>query len=220
MQFFHLLGKVPRMKYELVIFDMDGTLVQSENCASQALIDVIPALNGHSAQEITALYRGMRLAVIFDDIEKRMPGAIPDRCLDLYRERENYLADSMITASIGAEALLSQISVKKCIASNAPIEKTRRSLAICGLSHFFQSEIFSAYEVNAWKPDPKLFIHAANSCNSDPINCLVVEDSEVGIQAARAAGMDHVFYDPHGLVQPSNGLNRIRVLTELLDILR
>ena len=61
------------MKPEFIIFDMDGTLVQSEDCASQALIDVIPALND-SLIDVTVRYRGMRLSEIFDDIERRIPG--------------------------------------------------------------------------------------------------------------------------------------------------
>lgn len=209
---------IPGMNYELIIFDMDGTLVQSEDCASQAMIDVIPALTG-SAQEVTARYRGMRLADIFDDIEKRIPGSIPDDCLTLYRDRENYLSGSMITPSKGAEILLSRITTAKCIASNAPVEKTVRSLEICGLSKYFPSGIFSAYQVQAWKPDPKLFEHAASHYKIKPADCLVVEDSEVGIQAAKAAGMDHVFYDPHTLAEVTDDLNSIGELTEILDIL-
>lgn len=206
------------MNYKLIIFDMDGTLVQSEDCASQAMIDVIPALSG-TASEVTARYRGMRLLDIFEDIEKRFPGAVPDNCWDLYRVREEYLSASMITASVGAESMLSQLGIEKCIASNAPVEKTRRSLEGCGLSRFFPSGIFSAYEVQAWKPDPKLFEFAASSYSVKPTNCLVVEDSAVGIQAAKAAGMDCVFYDPHELSEPSNDYPTIRRLVDLIALL-
>jgi len=212
------LNETSAVKYELVIFDMDGTLVQSEDCASQAIIDVVPELT-EPVHEITARYKGMRLSDIFDDIEKRIPGAIPDDCVNLYRAREHQLSGSMITPSKGAEALLSKMTCRKCIASNAPVEKTKRSLQICNLLHYFPSGIFSAYQVNAWKPDPKLFEHAANSYNINAEHCLVVEDSEVGIQAAMAAGMDYVFYNPHANPVSMPNLCSISCLTELIPVL-
>lgn len=204
--------------YDLIIFDMDGTLVQSEDCASQALIDVIPALADQSAQSITERYKGMRLANIFDDIEAHMPGAIPEGCLELYRERENFHSATMITPSKGVDVLLKKISQRKCIASNAPVVKTKRSLEICGLADFFPTGIFSAYEVNAWKPDPALFLYAANAYDTDPSKCLVVEDSDVGLEAARAAGMDSVFYDPHDCAKATESQRRVTALTQILDL--
>lgn len=206
------------MKPELIIFDMDGTLVQSEDCASQALIDVIPALTDTAAQ-ITARYRGMRLADIFSDIESRTPGAIPEHCLDLYRVREEALANAMITPSTGVDTLLSAIDLNRCIASNAPVEKTQRSLDICGLSHHFHSNIYSAYEVQAWKPDPKLFLHAAADNNVSPGDCLVLEDSVVGIKAAQAAGMFPVFYAPADSGERIEGVTTITRLVDLLELL-
>lgn len=197
---------------------MDGTLVQSEDCASQALIDVIPALTD-TASDVTARYRGMRLAEIFSDIEKRSPGAIPDQCLELYREREETLSRSLITPSHGVESLLTQLTMKKCIASNAPVEKTRRSLDICGLAHHFDTNIYSAYEVQAWKPDPTLFLHAAASNAMLPDDCLVLEDSAVGIEAAQAAGMFAVLYAPHPNSDRVPGVPTITELTDLLELI-
>ena len=204
------------MKYELIIFDMDGTLVQSEDCASQALIDVVPALADQSPESVTARYKGMRLAKILADIEKRLPGSVPEGCVDLYREREKNLSASMIRPSEGVAMMLDQINGVKCIASNAPIEKTKRSLELCGLSRFFQSGIFSAYEVNAWKPDPALFLHAAKAYDTEPSKCLVVEDSAVGLEAATAAGMSSVLYDPY---ESSKTQSRVTALTEILAMI-
>lgn len=206
------------MSYQLVIFDMDGTLVQSEDCASQALIDVIPALTA-SVAELTTRYRGMRLLDIFNDIECRHPGAVPDQYLELYRAQEHALSSTMIKASPGADAMLTQLEKPKCIASNAPTEKTRRSLRNCGLDHHFTHGIFSANDLQAWKPDPTLFLHAAASFQAEPASCVVIEDSEVGIQAALAAGMPAILYDPLDVHSGFDDIPRISSLMQLLDIL-
>lgn len=205
------------MKYQLIIFDMDGTLVQSEDCGSQALIDVVPALPDTAAQ-ITEQYRGVRLADIINDIERRFPGAVPENCAALYREREKELSSLMVTPSDGVDQMLAALTVKKCIASNAPIEKTNRSLDICGIAHYFNDAVFSAYQVEAWKPDPTLFERVAAFYGVVPENCLVVEDSDVGIRAAQAAGMTPVFYDPFEMSAPYDGVARITALSELVEI--
>lgn len=203
-------------QYSLIIFDMDGTLVQSEDCASQALKDVMPGLLD-TRDEVTERYRGMRLAHIFEDIESRYPGAVPDDCLDKYRLQEERLSSDYITACDGAAELLSTLLTPVCIASNAPVEKTRRSLSITNLAKHFSSPVYSAYEVMAWKPDPALFLHAAYEHKTDVESCLVIEDSDVGIQAGLAAGMDVIHYDPHE--QGSNhSVPSIGSLLELLEI--
>lgn len=206
------------MTHRLIIFDMDGTLVQSEDCASQALLDVMPGLTG-SVREVTARYRGMKLADIFDEVAAHSPDGVPDNVLELYREREDVLSSTMITPSAGVEQMLDQITLPKCIASNAPVEKTRRSLNMCGLSHHFGNAIFSAYQVQAWKPDPALFAYAAEQFGVNCSECLVVEDSVVGIQAAQAAGMGHIYYDPHNNGQAPAGVASIGDLSELLVLL-
>ena len=206
----------PKQDFKLLIFDMDGTLVQSEECASQALKDVIPLLTD-SIEEVTLRYKGMRLAEIFDNIEARFPNSIATNCLDLYRVREEELSHSYIVACDGADKLLSTLSIRKCIASNAPVSKTVRSLAVSGLSDHFKLEaIFSAYNVNAWKPDPALFLHAASFHEIRPEDCLVIEDSDVGIEAALAAGMTVLHYDPQGLGSQFS-IPAIRSLLEILD---
>ncbi|MFT6303150.1 MAG: HAD superfamily hydrolase (TIGR01509 family) [Granulosicoccus sp.] len=213
-----LLSPSSGQNYQLIIFDMDGTLVQSEDCASQALKDVIPLMTD-SVDEVTTRYKGMRLALIFKDIEHRFPGAVAADCLDLYRAREEHLSGSYIVPCDGADELLNRLQTSICIASNAPVTKTERSLSICDLSHHFNTAIFSAYEVNAWKPDPALFLHAAKYHDIEPGKCLVVEDSEVGIQAALSAEMTVIHYDPQRRGSTFS-VPSIGSLIELLDYVK
>ena len=76
-----------------------------------------------------------------------------------------------------------------CVASNGPREKIALSLSITGLLSFFDGRIFSSYELQTWKPDPGLYLHAAGAMKVAPENCAVVEDSVLGVRAGLAAGM-------------------------------
>ena len=145
-----------------------------------------------------------------------------DTTIEKFRQRENELAAEFITLNPGVEQLLSalqSLSLPYCIASNAPIEKTVRSLKLCEIDEYFGDNIFSAYQVHSWKPDPGLFLHAALKQGIDPGKCLVVEDSEVGIEAAIAAQMQAVFYNPHQLPTPHAQAIVVSELGQLLDCL-
>jgi beta-phosphoglucomutase-like phosphatase (HAD superfamily) len=96
----------------------------------------------------------------------------------------------------GVKEALSKIQQVKCVASSGPLEKINQALQITGLSEFFGSHIFSSYIVKSWKPDPGLFLHAAEAMNFRPEECAVVEDSKVGLIAAINAGMQVYFFNP------------------------
>jgi beta-phosphoglucomutase-like phosphatase (HAD superfamily) len=83
------------------------------------------------------------------------------------------------------------------VASNGPKDKMQKALQLTQLSSFFNGKLYSAYDINSWKPDPGLFLYAAQKMGFKPEQCLVVEDTLVGIEAAKAGGMKTVLYDPH-----------------------
>ena len=183
--------------FDLVIFDMDGTLVDSEHCSAQALSDVID--NPRITPELLLTdYRGVRLVTIIESIEERFAVKAPDDTISRFRVREEVLGPKLITANPGVSSLLTKLTLSHCIASNAPQDKTKRSLRTTGLDSVFSGRVFSAYDVNAWKPDPTLFLHAATYFGVSPERCLVVEDSSTGIEAGLAAGMRVAHYLPHG----------------------
>lgn len=99
--------------------------------------------------------------------------------------------------------------IRFCVASNAPTSKTTRTLRACDLYHYFENRIYSAYEVEAWKPDPTLFLHAAQSEGFVPEQCLVVEDSDTGIAAALSANMHPVLYNPQGRITKHTSVDTI-----------
>ena len=83
-----------------------------------------------------------------------------------------------------------------CVASSGPPEKIETALQVTGLRDYFGESIFSSYDINSWKPEPELFLHAAKEMGFAVNECAVVEDSLVGIQAARSANMHAILYDP------------------------
>ena len=118
----------------------------------------------------------------------------------------------------GAAAMLDALRVPFCVASNGPRAKTELTLTITGLRpRFDASRIFSAYDVKSWKPEPGLFLHAAQAMGVPPERCAVVEDSEPGVRAGLAAGMRvHVLRSSQAL--PDDLVERVTFLDSLADL--
>jgi len=171
-----------------VIFDLDGTLVDSEGLCNQAFLDLLPQLN-ETVESLTQRYRGKKLAPILADLESRLCHKLPDSFEQHYRQRVAELFSRELKPMPGVLEMLETTNFPKCIASSGPPLKIRQVLQVSGLASYFDENIFSSYEVGSWKPEPGLFQHAANAMGFMPGQCVVVEDSEVGIEAAAAAGM-------------------------------
>jgi HAD superfamily hydrolase (TIGR01509 family) len=167
---------------------MDGTLVDSETLCNQAYKDLIPEITV-PVESLVGLYRGRKLAWIFNDIEKRFNCSLPDTFEQNYRQRVATLFDSNLKAFPRVHEALESIEMPICIATSAPLKKVNHVLSITGLAQYFDENLFSSYEIGSWKPEPDIFLHAAKSMNVSPSNCLVVEDSAAGIEAALSAGM-------------------------------
>lgn len=180
----------------LVIFDLDGTLVDSETLCNQALRDVIPAIPD-AVEALVDRYRGMKLADTLRDIEIRLGMALPGNIVQLYRQRVTELFDTDLNPVEGVTEMLATLPYPFCIASSGPPEKIAHALSVTGLAPYFGDRIFSAYVVGSWKPEPGLFLHAAAAMGSSPEHCVVVEDSPVGLEAAASAGMQALHYAPH-----------------------
>ena len=207
------------MTIKFVIFDMDGTLVDSEMCASQALCDVWPELP-MTAQEMNNEYRGMRFAAKLKVLSERYGIEIPEGTEQRLRDREAVLGETMITLTPGVKVVLDELETRGinfCIASNAPKAKTLRNATSCGIVDYFANRaIYSAHDLKAWKPDPGMFLHAANTEGVTPDQCLIIEDSEAGIEAGLAAGIKVVFYDAH---QSGTKQSPTETVTRFSDVL-
>ncbi len=171
-----------------ILFDMDGTLVDSEGLCNQAFLDVIPQLDW-PMEKLIETFAGRKLTWIFERIEAVYGCKLPADIEVTYRRRAAELFETELRAFPGVENALARLDMPFCIATNAPRHKVDHILATTGLARFFQGRIFSAYDIGRWKPEPDIFLYAAAAMNFAPQDCLVVEDSETGIQAGLAANM-------------------------------
>jgi HAD superfamily hydrolase (TIGR01509 family) len=173
-----------------VIFDCDGTLVDSEPLSALVFAEALAAEGlAISPAEALAAFRGRRFALCVQMAEAMLGRALPPDFEAMVRDRTAVAFRERLQVIEGAAALLSALALPFCVASNAPRAKTELSLSLTGLRGFFGDRIFSAYDVGSWKPDPGLFLHAAAAIGLDSADCLVVEDSEAGVAAGVAAGM-------------------------------
>lgn len=179
------------------IFDLDGTLVDSEMIAAETLAELLPE-TGLSGGEICRRYRGWRFATVLAELARHTDRPLDDGFIAAYRARSAQRYERELVAFPGVHAALEQVDRPMAIASSGPPEKIARSLRITGLDRFFPRHAYSAYTLNSWKPEPTLFRHAARELGFAAEDILVVEDSEVGLEAARRAGMRAIIHNPEG----------------------
>lgn len=187
------------MSIRAIIFDCDGTLVDSERVGNAVLIECAEEL-GLSLTLETALehFAGRKMADTISLIEQWLGAPVPDSFLPTVRTRMADAFEERLKAMAGVHELLKSLAIPICVASNGPQEKMQVSLRVTGLLEYFPGRIFSAYDCGSWKPEPGLFLHAAKTMGVAPESCAVVEDSPLGIRAAKAAGMTAFGYAPDG----------------------
>ncbi|GAA2061472.1 HAD family hydrolase [Streptomyces cheonanensis] len=175
---------------ELVIFDCDGVLVDSEPLALRVCVELGAQLGWPlTEREIVHRFLGRSERSVTAQVAERLGEEAAARWNALYRARLAEAIDTELLPVPGVVEALDAIVLPSCIASSGSHEKMRRTLGRTGLRERFEGRIFSASEVARGKPEPDLFLHAAQRLGVDPARCAVVEDSQYGVRAARAAGM-------------------------------
>ena len=209
----------PISHFSAVIFDCDGTLVDSEPLALAAIEHEALAL-GVQPSALADLHamKGQSMASTLTTIAQRWGHPLPADFEATVRARMAESFKTQLQPMPGALALLQQLTIPYCVATNGPRAKTELTLSITGLLPLFQGRIFSAYELGAFKPDPALFLHAASSIGVKPERCVVVEDSTAGVRAGLAAGM-HVCVLRSQQPLPADLQHHVRHLSSLEELL-
>ena len=180
----------PQPPFDLVIFDNDGVLVDSEWHANGILADLLCEAGLPSTREgCIAEYMGSTMARVREIAELRLGRPLPANLEDRYHERLFEAFRTKLTAVPGVADMLMQLTIPTCVASSGTHERIRLALTTTGLLPWFDGRIFSAQDVARGKPAPDLFLHAAKSLGIRPDRCGVVEDSPLGVDAANRAGM-------------------------------
>jgi HAD superfamily hydrolase (TIGR01509 family) len=178
---------------QAIIFDADGTLVDSEVPSMDVIHELANALGVvFTREQAHQRFRGVRMADCIAWIAAQLPQVPPGFAEDFTRNVRAAQARRFsegLGVIPGAFELLSALQIPFCVATNGPREKVELTLRLTGLRPYFPEHIFSAYEVGVFKPDPGLFLHAAKVLGVAPEHCAVVEDSLPGIVAGLAAGM-------------------------------
>ncbi len=174
---------------DLVIFDCDGVLVDSEELSCRCLSEAL----GRAGIEMTSaqaleLFLGRSTAAVIaycDGLGRPLPA---DFLADLARQVRDTFRTQLKPIS-GVAALLAGLRLPHCVASSSNLDRVSFSLELTGLARYFGERLYTSQMVRRGKPAPDLFLHAASRMGAEPRRTLVIEDSISGVTAARAAGM-------------------------------
>jgi len=219
---------VDRRTPELVIFDCDGVLVDSERISVRVGVGVL-AEHGWSLteEEFAARFVGCSAEEFERGIAEQLGADLAREWDHRYGHRFREAFESDLEAVHGVAEVLEALEghgVATCVASNSDHPHIEHVLGLAGLLERLTGRVFSAHDVAAGKPAPDLFLHAARTLRIEPEDCVVVEDSPFGARAARAAGM-RCFGYAGGLTpadrlqaQSATTFQRMTDLLELLDL--
>jgi HAD superfamily hydrolase (TIGR01509 family) len=190
------------MNWDLIIFDCDGVLVDSESIANRILAGMLNELGlPIGFEEARQAFVGRSMSNCLHIIEKRLGRPVPSDFVQTYNARSFAAFEHELRPVPGVKEALDRIRFPVCVASSASHEKMRTTLSVTNMLSRFEGRMFSATEVGRGKPDPALFLHAAQRLGAAPGICAVVEDTVVGVRRhERVAGTARVAPSGRGLV--------------------
>lgn len=213
------------MTVELIIFDCDGVLVDSEPLANEQLRLALKECGLYmTIEQVVACFVGLSMPSVVATVEQKLGTKLPTDFLDRLQEKTFAAFNKSLKSVAGIEdvlRILSEREQKFCVASSGSFEKMEVTLSLTGLKIFFCGAIFSSSQVKKGKPSPDLYLYTAQQMGIRPEHCLVIEDSLPGVTGAVAAGMEVLAYSVRGECQAlqSAGGNIITHPREILNYL-
>lgn len=208
--------------YDLIIFDCDGVLVDSEALACVVHADVLTEYGyAITAEQVHERFLGRSAREARLEVESELGRVLPDTYTAHLRATIDRVFGEKLTPVPHIAETLTRLSQPVCVASSGTPTRIRSSLGTTGLIDFFAPHLFSAMQVERGKPAPDLFLFAAAQMNTPPARCLVIEDSVPGVTGASAAGMTVVGFTGGSHCRPGDG-NRLRAAgaTIVIDDMR
>jgi HAD superfamily hydrolase (TIGR01509 family) len=192
---------------DLVLFDCDGVLVDSEIIAARIESDLLTAAGYPiEPEEIASVYAGLTFKQMLLRIEKDSGQLFQANLLDEHKKLIERRLASDLQAIEGVHEAVHSVTTKRCICSNSSSERLKTMLTKTHLISFFGDNLFSAGETPSakLKPAPDVYLYGAEKMGANPKKCFVVEDSVHGVAAARAAGMRVIGFTGGSHSQPGH----------------
>jgi HAD superfamily hydrolase (TIGR01509 family) len=194
--------------FDLIIFDNDGVLVDSEALSNRVLSRLLTGYGLPTTfEQSIATYVGRSMTSVREVAEGLLGASLPEDFIALYNAEVFAMFESELRAVDSVEAVLehlSEVGIPTCVASSGSPERIDLTLGLTGLRRHFGDNIFSATQVERGKPAPDLFLFAAEQMGIRPERCAVIEDSPLGIEGGNAAGMTTLGY---AAMTPEDRLN-------------
>ena len=173
------------MNTKCILFDCDGTLVDSENITNRVVANMAGELGiSMTLREAQIKFGGKTLDAVIYGMKEMSGKDIPADWLPRLVKEVSKAYETDLQPMEGIKKLLDSIDIPICVASNGEPRHVKGSLMLTGLNGYFNENVFTASEVNRPKPAPDLFLHAAQKMGFKPKDCVVIEDSIPGVTAA------------------------------------
>lgn len=202
----------------LVIFDCDGVLVDSESLIETAFLRVMGRYELRlTPRDYHEFFKGLTVSRTADVVRARWGVSLPEDVGEVIDQEEWEEMERGLQAVPGADDAVRSIvaaGMAVCVGSNGSPEAIEQRLGLTGLYHWFEGRLFSAATVTHGKPHPDVFLHAAEAMGFAPSDCVVIEDSDTGVQAGLSAGMRVLAY----VASPVNNVDGAREVERFTDM--
>jgi HAD superfamily hydrolase (TIGR01509 family) len=184
------------VKKTCLLFDNDGTLVDSEYLCNLGIAEQFAKLGVElDVAHLVRHYRGKKMSTVLSTLADMNQLTLPDDFLISYRQRVAELFELHLKPVPNIRQALTELPQTKAVVSNGPRAKIEHALQLCGLRHYFADNVYSAYDIHKYKPDPEIYLCVAKLMGVAAQECVVIEDSMTGVIAGSRAGISTLFYN-------------------------